>query len=168
MHNVHKALQNGIQWYAYVWISLAPGREAALAWDLRPHFFFAYHDRELKFGTQKWRKMICIVYMCVLTLLWTAKRPLLGAESPPFQNFFIYQDRSLKFGMHTAQIKWNTMIVTTGDKTDNRWQRVVPGDKLTMGDDGVQQVTTGDDGVKLQQTRFFTLFTRQRRVYQLV
>ena len=58
--------------------------------------------------------------------------------------------------------------MTTGDKTDNRWQRVVPGDKLTTGDDGVQRVTTGDDGVKVQQKYFFTLFTRQRRVYQLV
>ena len=45
---------------------------------------------------------------------------------------------------------------------------MVLGDKLTTGDDGVQRVTTGDDGVKLQQTCFFTLFTRQRRVYQLV
>ena len=35
------------------------------------------------------------------------------------------------------------MIVTTGDKTDNRWQWVVPGDKLTKGDEGVQRVTTG-------------------------
>ena len=60
------------------------------------------------------------------------------------------------------------MIVTTGDKTNNRWQRGVPGDKLTSGNDGVQRVTTGDDRVKVQQTRFFTLFTRQRRVYQLV
>ena len=94
---------------------------------------------------------------------------LAGERRPPlFKTFFIYQDRSLKFRMHTAHIKWNTMIVTTGDKTDNRWQRVVPGDKLTTGDDGVQRVTTGDDGVKVQQTRFFTLFTRQRRVYQLV
>ena len=46
------------------------------------------------------------------------------------------------------------MIVTTGDKTDNRRQRVVPGEKLTTGDDGVQRVTTGDDGVKVQQTCF--------------
>ena len=105
----------------------------------------------------------------VLTLLWTEKRPFRGAEGPPFQNFFIYQDRSLKFRMHTAHIKWNTMIVTTGDKTDNRWKRVVPGDKLTTGDGGVQRVTMDDDRVKLQQTCFFfTLFTRQRRVYQLV
>ena len=62
------------------------------------------------------------------------------------------------------------MIVTTGDKTDNRWQRVVPGDKLTTGDDGVQRMTTGDDGVKVQQICFvfFYFINRQRRVYQLV
>ena len=82
---------------------------------------------------------------------------LAGAEDPPFQNFFIYPERSLKFRMHTAHIKWNTMIVATGDKTDNRWQRVVPGDKLTTGDDEVQRVTTGDHGVKVQQTCFFYL-----------
>ena len=105
------------------------------------------------------------MHTCVSTLLWTAKGPLRGAEGPPFQNFFIYQDRSLKFGMHTAHIKWNTMIVTTGDKTNNRWQRGVPGDKLTSGNDGVQRVTTGDDRVQVQHTFFSTLFFR---VYQLV
>ena len=45
---------------------------------------------------------------------------------------------------------------------------MVPGDKLTTGDDGVQRVTTGNDGVKVQQTFFFTLITRERQVYQLV
>ena len=35
---------------------------------------------------------------------------------------------------------------------------MVPGDKLTTGDDGVQRVTTGDDGVKVQQTFFYVIY----------
>ena len=97
-------------------------------------------------------------YICVLTILWTMKRPLRRAEGPPFQNYFIYLDKSLKFRMHTAQIKWNPMIVATGDKTDNRWRRLLPGNKLTMGDGGVQRVTMGDDGVKVQKHVFYPVY----------
>ena len=107
-------------------------------------------------------------YMCVNSPM-DRVTALAGGRRPPFSKLFIYLDTSLKFRMHTSHIKRNTMIVTTGDKTDKRWQREVPGDKLTTDDDEVQRVTTGDDGVKVQQTCFFfTLFTRQRRVYQLV
>ena len=35
--------------------------------------------------------------------------PYLPVTGIPFQNFFVYQDRRLKFGMHIVHKKWNTM-----------------------------------------------------------
>ena len=39
--------------------------------------------------------------------------PYLPVTGIPFQNFFVYQDRRLKFGMHIVHKKWNTTIGTT-------------------------------------------------------
>ena len=53
------------------------------------------------------------LHMCGLTLLRAARRPLLGAKSPPF---FVYQGRKLKF-THIVNTKWSTMLcIYSGDR----------------------------------------------------
>ena len=37
-----------------------------------------------------------------------------GPKAPSFQKFLIYQDRKLKFSMHTIPTKWNTIMCICG------------------------------------------------------
>ena len=78
-------------------VSPPQGREMALAWDRRLHFF-VYEDRKQKFGTHIWRKIICI------HVGWLSygpqNGPFRGPNPPPspFSKLFIIKIEAWNLG----------------------------------------------------------------------